>query len=663
VPVGAAAARAEVNFSRTDIPLAGADSVAIGDLDGVRGPDLAIAMSQTGSVGVMLNNGDGTLGALTPYSAGPPCAGLAVDVTLGDVVLPPDGKLDAYVACSPYVVRLTGDGAGGFNSPTPFNLGVAPYNGTTDMLALVRRSGVGAAPQLAFQHQPGGFGSQVCISPDLDGEHLVCDSTPAGGPLAVGDLNGAFPGVPPDEIVTGEGGDKLGIFGFAHQPVLDFSESSRIVPGGVESATLGDLDGDSDNDVLVGQYVNSLSDRVPSIHLLMWGAGGLATVATPLPSTAGLDDLAIADVDGDGCNDVVAAGAYGRGMVHLGDGAGGFDGGRDLLQIAYQNPSSSTRVMLAVGDLSGDGRPELVIVDRGHQALMLYRNASTPAGAACFDAPPVARDDAAVVTEDASATVIDVLANDTDPDGGPLAIASVTQPAHGSAAPAGSGVTYRPAADYCNDLGGAPDTFTYSLNGGSTATVSVTVQCVDDTPPVIVAPAVVPTVVPVPAPPPGPALPRSCDNPGTVRFGFATSGDDVLVGTSGRDTLSGNAGEDCVFGLAADDLLNGGSGADLLDGAAGDDRLNGGAGDDVLVGGNGSDVMNGAAGNDKLNAGNGNDELTPSAGKDIVNGQGGNDTIRARDGAKDTIDCGAGRDKVVADRQDSVRNCERRTFN
>ena len=42
---------------------------------------------------------------------------LAVDITLGDVTTPapgnrllPDGKLDAYVACTPYVVRLTGDG-------------------------------------------------------------------------------------------------------------------------------------------------------------------------------------------------------------------------------------------------------------------------------------------------------------------------------------------------------------------------------------------------------------------------------------------------------------------------------------------------------------------------------------------------------------------------
>ena len=82
-----AAARADLNLSRTDITLVRcADSVAIGDLDGVHGKDIAIALSQAGSVGVMLNNGDGTFGALTSYPAGPQCvANFAVDITLGDV--------------------------------------------------------------------------------------------------------------------------------------------------------------------------------------------------------------------------------------------------------------------------------------------------------------------------------------------------------------------------------------------------------------------------------------------------------------------------------------------------------------------------------------------------------------------------------------------------
>ncbi len=45
----------------------------------------------------------------------------------------------------------------------------------------------------------------------------------------------------------------------------------------------------------------------------------------------------------------------------------------------------------------------------------------------------------------------------------------------------GTGLTYRPDADYCND-GSPKDTFDYTLNGGSTATVSMTVTCEDDLP-------------------------------------------------------------------------------------------------------------------------------------------------------------------------------------
>src|SRR5262249_6567711 len=99
------------------------------------------------------------------------------------------------------------------------------------------------------------------------------------------------------------------------------------------------------------------------------------------------------------------------------------------------------------------------------------------------DDPPVAVDDSATVLEDASATSIDVLANDTDIDGGPKFVASVTQPANGTVVitGGGSGLTYQPNDNYCND--GSPlDTFTYALNGGSTATVSVTVTCVNDPP-------------------------------------------------------------------------------------------------------------------------------------------------------------------------------------
>jgi VCBS repeat-containing protein len=103
----------------------------------------------------------------------------------------------------------------------------------------------------------------------------------------------------------------------------------------------------------------------------------------------------------------------------------------------------------------------------------------------CVDDAPVAVNDTKTVTEDAAATAVDVLANDTDTDGGPKSVGFVTQPANGTVVitGGGTGLTYQPNANYCNQPPGTtPDTFTYTLNGGSIGTVSVTVTCVDDNP-------------------------------------------------------------------------------------------------------------------------------------------------------------------------------------
>ena len=95
------------------------------------------------------------------------------------------------------------------------------------------------------------------------------------------------------------------------------------------------------------------------------------------------------------------------------------------------------------------------------------------------DDPPVAVADSATVLEDAAATAITVLTNDTDVDAGPRSILSASDPARGTVAVTGggTGLTYVPDANYCG-----ADSFTYALNGGSSATVSVTVTCVNDAP-------------------------------------------------------------------------------------------------------------------------------------------------------------------------------------
>ena len=94
--------------------------------------------------------------------------------------------------------------------------------------------------------------------------------------------------------------------------------------------------------------------------------------------------------------------------------------------------------------------------------------------------PPEAEDDEAATDEDGAVTV-DVLANDTDPDGDRLRVESVSAPAHGTAAVASDGVRYTPDADYHG-----ADRFTYVVSDGAgetaTAAVAVTVRPVNDSP-------------------------------------------------------------------------------------------------------------------------------------------------------------------------------------
>jgi len=95
---------------------------------------------------------------------------------------------------------------------------------------------------------------------------------------------------------------------------------------------------------------------------------------------------------------------------------------------------------------------------------------------------PDAVNDTATVAEDDPATVVDVLANDSDGSDDPIVVVDVTDPAHGTASVAvdGSNVTYEPDPDYSG-----ADTFGYTIEAGgdqTSASVDVTVTPVEDDP-------------------------------------------------------------------------------------------------------------------------------------------------------------------------------------
>jgi outer membrane protein OmpA-like peptidoglycan-associated protein len=98
-----------------------------------------------------------------------------------------------------------------------------------------------------------------------------------------------------------------------------------------------------------------------------------------------------------------------------------------------------------------------------------------------LDRPPVAVNDAFTVTGNSTNNALDVLANDSDPDGDPLTIVSVGMPAHGTATIAAGRILYTPLTGYTGS-----DAFTYTISDPhgltASANVAITVTAINHPP-------------------------------------------------------------------------------------------------------------------------------------------------------------------------------------
>ncbi|AFY42366.1 Ig-like domain-containing protein [Nostoc sp. PCC 7107] len=207
---------------------------------------------------------------------------------------------------------------------------------------------------------------------------------------------------------------------------------------------------------------------------------------------------------------------------------------------------------------------------------------------------PIARNDSATTT-DIQPVIINVLANDSDPDSNALTINSFTNPTRGNLVRNNDNTfTYTPEIGFTG-----ADSFTYIVSDGNlstTATVNLTVTL------------------------------------GSNQIN-GTNGNNILLGTSRIDVIRGLGGNDIISGLGNNDVLYGGDGNDILDGGAGNDSLYGENGSDILYAGDGNDTLNGGAGNDMLLGDAGNDILIGGLGKDILAGGNGRDSFYLNRGA------------------------------
>lgn len=326
------------------------EKVAVADLDGDGRPDLVTANNAGQSIVVRRRAADGSFRADTPvvFASGPSALALG-DLNLDgalDLVKAGDGDIDG-----PELAAMYGNPVGepGIRRDYRFNagremravaFGDVDRDGDTDLLAM---SSVGYVERWLWAQRGGvwGYGdaadlpNPIGMANGFSDELLFVDVTGDG----IGDLvqaNG-------DAVYVSRGGAG-GVF----DPVdrLRYDATNRIL----SRLAAADLNGDAVPEIVA---TSNASDEVIGFT---WRAGvgwqnyALAAVGD------GPRGLAATDVDADGRQDLVVANATAGSLSVLRGVAGGFA----ALQTVTTLPAGRSPFLLAVGDLNGDARPDVV---------------------------------------------------------------------------------------------------------------------------------------------------------------------------------------------------------------------------------------------------------------------------------------------------------------
>jgi hypothetical protein len=335
-------------------------SVAAGDLDGDGHPDLVLAAHLSG---IFALRGDGA-GGFTAWSAGLPVRSRPA----ARPALPPGAPAPAPAAAGPPV------GPPAFTSRA---VALADWNGDgrLDILALsegpasprVTGDGTGAPPgKLVFLNRgdgrweplsgPGAMLGDAIVPVDLDGDgrlDFVTDSRVVGSAeiLNLGEPGGAWrvaalPGAPPRLRVS--------------------------------AVAVADLDGDGRRDLAVA-YQSQDGGRVRrGLDVYFGTADGSGWRRVPAwadlaPAAELLTALAAGDLDGDGRPDLVALTARGEPWLLVNDGTGGLALDRSPEAAPSPGHLGCAGYAVAVEDLDGDGRGEVVATfagEPGSEALV-----------------------------------------------------------------------------------------------------------------------------------------------------------------------------------------------------------------------------------------------------------------------------------------------------
>ncbi len=145
-----------------------------------------------------------------------------------------------------------------------------------------------------------------------------------------------------------------------------------------EGIAIGDLDSDGRFDIVTSDFGNTLSLFKNTCTLGIISSGTLAPAVSISTNFDG-GKIAIGDLDGDNKPDLVVA-RYTPNMLFSVfrniSIAGGLSATSFDSQLDFTSGQGATRPV--IGDLDGDNKPELVLVNSNDQTISIFRNISTP---------------------------------------------------------------------------------------------------------------------------------------------------------------------------------------------------------------------------------------------------------------------------------------------